>query len=233
MAVCFAGDSALGKGIITALEVQKRDKQRVNIYIDDEFAFGLSLIEAARLRKGQVLSEAEINALRNEDDVQRAVDSAAHFLSYRPRSMQEVRRNLTEKDLPAEVVEAAVSRLAVMGYVDDEAFARYWVQNRDEFKPLSQRALRQELRQKGIADAVIAAVLAEQDESSLAYKAASGQLRKLRNRTQREFKTKLAAFLQRRGFMYSTIQDVVVRLIEELTTDDPDYFNRARADDED
>lgn len=223
----------MGKGIITALEVQKRDKQRVNIYIDDEFAFGLSLIEAARLRKGQVLSEAEINALRNEDDVQRAVDSAAHFLSYRPRSMQEVRRNLTEKDLPAEVVEAAVSRLAVMGYVDDEAFARYWVQNRDEFKPLSQRALRQELRQKGIADAVIAAVLAEQDESSLAYKAASGQLRKLRNRTQREFKTKLAAFLQRRGFMYSTIQDVVVRLIEELTTDDPDYFNRARADDED
>jgi regulatory protein len=233
MAVCFAGDTVLGKGIITALEVQKRDKQRVNVYIDDEFAFGLSLIEAVRLRKGQVLSEAEIKALRNEDEVQRAADSVAHFLSYRPRSVQEVRRNLSEKERPPEVIEAAVARLTTMGYLDDEAFARYWVQNRGEFKPLSQRALRQELRQKGVADTVIAAVLAEQDEFSLAYKAASGQARKLRNRTQREFKTKLGAFLQRRGFMYSTIQDVVARLMEALTTDDPDYFNRARADDED
>lgn len=223
----------MGKGIITSLEVQKRDKQRVNVYIDDEFAFGLSLIEAARLRKGQVLTEAQIMALRNEDDVQRAVDSAANFLSYRPRSVHEVRRNLTEKELPVEVVDAAIVRLTGMGYLNDEAFARYWVQNRDEFKPLSQRALRQELRQKGLADAVITDVLADQDESELAYKAASGQIRKLRNRTQREFKTKLGAFLQRRGFMYSTIQDVVVRIIDELTADDPEYFNRAIADDED
>lgn len=221
------------KGIITALEVQKRDKERVNVYLDGEFAFGLTLIEAARLRKGQALSEAEIAALRNEDDIQRAVDSAAHFLSYRPRSAREVQRNLTEKELPPEVVEAALSRLTAMGYVDDEAFARYWVQNRGEFKPLSQRALRQELRQKGVADAVIADVLAEQDESGLAYKAASGQLRKLRGRTQREFKIKLGAFLQRRGFMYSTIQDVVARLIDEQTADNPEYFNRAIADDED
>lgn len=223
----------MGEGIITALQVQKRDKQRVNVYIDGEFAFGLSLIEAARLRKGQALSETEINALRNEDEIQRAVDSAANFLSYRPRSVQEVRRNLTDKELPAEVVEAAVSRLTTMGYLNDEAFARYWVQNRDEFKPLSQRALRQELRQKGVADAVISEALAEQDEFALAHKAASGQLRKLRGRTTREFKTKLGAFLQRRGFMYSTIQDVVARFIEELGADDPDYFNRAITDDED
>ena len=223
----------MSQGIVTALEVQKRDKQRVNVFIDGEFAFGLSLIEAARLRKGQTLSQADIAALRNEDEVQRAVDSVAHFLSYRPRSVREVQRNLTEKELPAEVVEAAIARMTSMGYLDDEAFARYWVQNRDEFKPLSQRALRQELRQKGVADTVIADVLAEQDESALAYKAASGQVRKLRNRTQRDFKIKLGAFLQRRGFMYSTIQEVVARLIDELTTDDPEYFNRAIADDED
>ncbi|MEZ4672382.1 MAG: RecX family transcriptional regulator [Anaerolineae bacterium] len=233
MADCFLGDASLGEGIITALQVQKRDKQRVNVYIDGEFAFGLSLIEAARLRKGQALSETEISTLRNEDEIQRAVDSAANFLSYRPRSVQEVRRNLTDKELPADVVEVAVSRLITMGYLNDEAFARYWVQNRDEFKPLSQRALRQELRQKGVADAVITEALAEQDEFELAYRAASGQLRKLRGRTMREFKTKLGAFLQRRGFMYSTIQDVVVRIIEELGADDRDYFNRAITDDED
>jgi regulatory protein len=216
----------VGKGLITALEVQKRNKQRVNVFIDGEFAFGLSLIEAARLRKGQVLSEAEIAGLHAEDIVQQALDSAAHFMSYRPRSIQEVRRNLKEKDLSPEAIEAAVSRLQEMGYLDDEAFARFWVKNRNEFKPLSHRALRQELRQKGIADAIISGVLSEQNEFDMAYQAASSHLRKLRNRTLREFRQKMSAFLQRRGFTYSTVEEVVSRLKTELEADDPDYFQR-------
>jgi len=217
----------LDKGVITALEVQKRNKERVNVFIDGEYAFGLSLMEAARLKKGQVLSAGEIARLKGEDAVVQAVESAAHFLSYRPRSLQEVRRNLKDKELPPEVTEAAVERLTALGYLDDEAFARYWVQNRAEFKPLSHRALRQELRQKGIADSIINEVLAGQDEQGLAYEAAQGQLRRLRQKTPREFKTKMSAFLQRRGFSYSTTQDVVVRIIEEMEAGDPDYFNRA------
>jgi regulatory protein len=219
-------------GVITALEVQKRNPQRVNVYLDGEFAFGLSLIEAARLHKGQVLSEVEIAALRGEDAVSLAVDSAAHFLSYRPRSVQEVQRNLKDKDIPAEVIEAAVTRLQTMGYLDDTAFARFWVKNRNEFKPLSHRALRQELRQKGIADAVIAEVLSEQDEAGMAYQAAQGQLRKLRNRMPREFRQKMSAFLQRRGFSYSTVEEVVNRLKAELEADDPDYFKRMHHEEE-
>lgn len=217
----------MDKGVITALEVQKRNKERVNVFIDGEYAFGLSLMEAARLKKGQALSAGEIARLKGEDAVVQAVESAAHFLSYRPRSLQEVRRNLKEKELPPEVTEAAVERLTALGYLDDEAFARYWVQNRAEFKPLSHRALRQELRQKGIADSIINEVLAGQDEQVLAYEAAQGQLRRLRQKTPREFKTKMSAFLQRRGFSYSTTQDVVVRIIEEMEAGDPDYFNRA------
>jgi regulatory protein len=222
----------LAKGVITALEVQKRDKERVNVFIDGEFVFGLNLLDAARLRKGQVLSEAEIAVLREADAVVQAVNTAAHFLSYRPRSEQEVRRNLTEKETPEAVIDAAIERLRGLGYLDDAAFARYWVENRSQFKPLSHRALRQELRQKGLSDTSIAEALSEQNESDLAYKAATTQLRKLRNRSLREFKTKMNAFLQRRGFSYSTTQDVVTRLIEALEVDDPDYFNRDDNDDE-
>jgi len=223
----------LAKGIVTALEVQKRDKERVNVFIDGEFAFGLNVLDAARLRKGQVLAEAEITALREADAVVQAVNTAAHFLSYRPRSTAEIRRNLKEKDTPEAVIDAAVEKMTGMGYLDDAAFARYWVDNRSQFKPLSHRALRQELRQKGLADAVIDEALGEQSESDLAYKAATTQLRKLRNRTEKEFKTKINAFLQRRGFSYSTTQDVVRRLIESLETDDPDYFNREHEQNED
>ncbi len=216
----------MGNGVITALQVQKRDKERVNVFIDGEFAFGLNVLDAARLRKGQVLAEAEIVALRDADAVVQAVNIAAHFLSYRPRSEQEVRRNLTEKETPAAIIDVAIERLNGLGYLDDAAFARYWVDNRNQFKPLSHRALRQEMRQKGLSDTVIAEALGDQSESDLAYKAATTQLRKFRNRTLREFKTKMNAFLQRRGFSYSTTQDVVARLIETLEADDPDYFNR-------
>ncbi|MCA0457833.1 MAG: RecX family transcriptional regulator [Chloroflexi bacterium] len=216
----------MGNGVITALEIQKRDKERVNVFIDGEFAFGLNLLDAARLRKGQVLAEAEIATLRNDDAIVQAVNTAAHFLSYRPRSEQEIRRNLKDKDVPEDVIEVAVQRLQGLGYLDDAAFARYWVDNRNQFKPLSHRALRQELRQKGVSDALISETLGDQSESDLAYQAATTQLRKLRNRTEREFKTKISTFLQRRGFGYSTTQDVVARLIDTLESDDPDYFNR-------
>jgi regulatory protein len=219
-------------GTITALEAQKRNKQRVNVYLDGEFAFGLSLIEAARLHKGQVLSETEIAALRGEDAVLQVVDSAAHFMSYRPRSIQEVRQNLTGKETSPDIVEAAVGRLTAMGYLDDEAFARFWVQNRAAFKPLSHRALRQELRQKGVSDAIISEVLSGQEESELAYQAASTRLRRLSSLSKRDFRVKLSAFLQRRGFSYNTTQDVVTRLIEEQEAQDSSFFNRTADNDE-
>lgn len=212
-------------GIVTAIEVQKRNQDRANIYIDGEYAFSLSLIEAARLRKGQVLADVDVAALRDDDAVQKAVDSAARFLSYRPRSREEVRRNLMDKGIPAPVVEAALARLTTMGYLDDDAFARYWAQNRGEFKPLSPRALRVELKQKGVPDEIIGSVLAELDADSLAYQAAFAQARKLRQPTLPVFRKKIGDLLRRRGFSYSTIRDVVERLREELAASDPDYFN--------
>lgn len=211
-------------GIVTAIEVQKRNKQRVNVYIDGDYTFSLSLIEAARLRKGQQLSDDEIAALRDEDAVAKAVDSAAHFLGFRPRSLEEVRRNLADKETPPAVIEAAMNRLTAMGYLDDEAFARYWVQSRGEFKPLSPRALRMELKQKGVPDAIINDVLGELDADSLAYRAALVQARKLRHPTRLAFRKKIGDLLQRRGFSYSTIRDVVERLMDEIETQDPEYF---------
>jgi regulatory protein len=211
-------------GIVTALEVQKNSKERVNVYIDGAYAFSLSLIEAARLHKGQSLSEAEIAALRDEDAVLKAVDGAARFLRYRPRSLAEVRRYLVEKNLPPPVVEAAIQRLTAMGYLDDAAFARFWAQSRGEFKPLSPRALRVELRQKGVPDAIIAEVLAELDDTELAYRAGMARARKLRRPSRQDFRKKIGDLLQRRGFSYSITRETVERLMEELETSDPEYF---------
>ncbi|MCC6614419.1 MAG: RecX family transcriptional regulator [Anaerolineae bacterium] len=211
-------------GIVTALEVQKRNKQRVNVYLDDEYAFSLKLDEAARLYKGQHLTEAEVEALEAQDTLSRTIDTAARFLSYRPRSIQEVRENLTRKNTPPPLIEAAVQHLISLGYLDDRAFATFWVRERNTFKPLSLRALRHELRNKGIAATIIDEVLAQVDAEDAAYRAADGQMRRLRGTSRREFQDKLLGFLQRRGFGYREAKTAISRLLETLEVEEPDYF---------
>lgn len=209
---------------ITALEIQKRNKERVNVYLDGEFAFGLTLIQAAQLRKGQVLTDAQISALRSDDEVNKAYDHAVRFLGYRPRSVSETRKNLIEKGYPEEAIEVCLAKLIAQGYLDDEAFARYWVDNRSEFKPRGARALRVELRLKGIPDAIISTILAEQDAQDDAYRAAKDKVRRYKGKSQREMKHKIGQFLARRGFDYRTSETVLTQLIEEMMTDDPQFF---------
>ncbi|MBZ0304093.1 MAG: RecX family transcriptional regulator [Anaerolineae bacterium] len=209
---------------ITALEIQQKNKERVNVYLDHEYAFSLDVMMAAALHKGQELTEAEIAVLKDQDAVSRAVDRAVRFLSYRPRSVAEIRRNLADKQIPDVVIDAAVERLKGLGYVDDGAFARYWVENRNTFKPLSPRALRYELREKGVANADINAALSDLDAQDAAYRAAQAQVRRYRSTSRMAFRNKLGPFLQRRGFGYDVIRDVVEQLIAEIELEDPDYF---------
>ncbi|PJF21588.1 MAG: RecX family transcriptional regulator [Phototrophicales bacterium] len=203
-------------GVITALEIQKRNKERVNVFIDGEYAFSLTLIEAARLKKGQQLTEQDIAELCRVDDVHRAVDHAVRFLSYRPRSGKEVRNNLSKK-FDEVVIEAAIERLNALGYLDDEAFAKYWVENRHEFNPRGVMALRYELRQKGIAESIIQSVLDSYDTYDAAYRAAQNKVRSLKVADRQTFYQKVGSYLQRRGFAYDVIRDVLQQLENELT----------------
>ena len=137
-------------GTISSLQQQKNNPERVSVFIDGEFAFGVALDTAARLAKGQFLSDADIAALQTDDEHDRAYQSALHFLGSRPRSTTEVQRNLQEKGFADEAIAAAIARLLEHHYLDDEEFARYWLDNRSRFRPRSARAIRYELRQKGV-----------------------------------------------------------------------------------
>jgi regulatory protein len=90
--------------------------------------------------------------------------AALRFLEVRARSVDEVRRRLARAGYPAGQVDAAVTRLLELGVLDDPAFARAWVASRDRTHPRGERALRDELRRKGISPDVITAVLAERSD---------------------------------------------------------------------
>ena len=209
---------------ITALEVQKRNQERVSVFLDGEFAFGLPMIEAARLRKGQILSDDEVTALRAIDDVARAVDRAVKLLARRPYSIAEIRQNLASHDIAPGTIDAALAKLDRLGYVDDRAFAAYWIENRERFRPRSPRALRYELRQKGIANDVIQAALNAIDPHDSAYRAAQDKVRRFQGLDRQTFRNKLGGFLARRGFGYDIVRDTVDQLIHELEEEQPDYF---------
>ncbi len=203
-------------GTITALVTQEHNKERVNVYLDGEFAFGLALIEAAKLHKGQKLSDADIAALQAGDAVQQAYDRAVRFLGQRPRSIAEVRRSLSQRQVEPKVVDEVIARLESQGYLDDAAFARYWIGNRQQFRPRGARALHFELREKGVPEAIIGETLSGFDKSEAAYRAALDRARRLRGLEKREFREKLGAFLARRGFDYDTVREVTDRLLAEF-----------------
>ena len=205
---------------ITALKVQKRNTQRVNVYLDDAFAFGLSRLTAAWLEIGQELDDEKIRDLQAADENETAYQRALHFLSFRPRAIKEVERNLSKHNVSEEVILEVVERLVRNSLVNDKAFAQDWVENRSEFRPRGRRALRMELRQKGIQDEIIDEVLDEIEEDELAYRAAVKADRKYRRLEWDEYRKKMIAFLSRRGFSYGTAAPITKKVWLELCNDD-------------
>ncbi len=111
---------------------------------------------AARRR----LSFAERRERRAEvDDPEVVLNAAARFLEARARSVGEVRRRLTQAGYRAGLVAGAIDRLIELGMLDDEAFARAWVESRDRARPRGESALRRELALKGVARETIEAAL--------------------------------------------------------------------------
>ena len=202
-------------GKVTALKVQKRHPNRINVYLDNEFSFGLSRITAAWLQVGQELSSSKIAKLQAEDAREIAYMQALRFLDYRPRSRAEVRRNLERHAVPPEVINDVFKRLERSGLVNDERFAQDWVENRSEFRPRSRRALAYELHQRGLNDTAIEQALEGLNEETMAYQAALKQARRYEGLPYRDFHNKLGSFLARRGFSYEIIKQVVARVWEE------------------
>ncbi len=205
-------------GRITALKVQEHNSQRVNVYLDGEFAFGLSRITAAWLRVGQELSDEKISELTGQESEEVAYQKALQLLERRPRAEAEIRNHLARHKTPEAVIDAVLERLRRSSLVNDEAFARNWVENRTEFRPRSRRALAVEMRQHGLSSETIQQTLSETDldEESLAYQAGLKQSRKLSQLEWLDFRRKLSAFLARRGFGYEVISPVVQRIWKEL-----------------
>ena len=208
---------------ITALEAQKRNPNRVNLYLDGEFAFGLARIVAAWLKVGDVLDEAKIQTMQVEDARERAIQQALLFLSYRARSESEIRKNLRKHEISEEIIEETIARLRQDGLANDNQFARAWVENRAAFRPRSRRLMAMELRQKGLDEETASAALQEVNDEALAYEAAQKKAARFAKLEWQEYRKKLSDFLARRGFSYAVIAPIVTKLWNEMNKNEHHY----------
>jgi regulatory protein len=202
---------------ITALKAQKRNPNRVNVYLDGEYAFGLTRIVAAWLSIGQELDDEQITRLQEQDSGEVALDKAVKYISYRSRTESEIRRKLSEKGFSEQEIGKVLERLRSTGLVEDEQYARSWVESRSASRPRSRRLMAMELRQKGVSNSDIDKALEEtQDDDQLAYQAAIRYSHRLAKLEWDKFRERLSAFLLRRGFTYGTIAPLVRRVWSEI-----------------
>jgi regulatory protein len=184
---------------ITKLEYQKKDPNRVNVYVDDKFAVGLDVNEVIKLgiANNQKISQDELNKLIESSNFGKAFNAALNFLSFRPRSELEIRQYLKRKK--AEDLDGVIAKLKQIGQINDEEFAKWLVEQRSTFRPKGKRLIEMELRQKGVKIKV-----SVPDEEELAMKAIQKKLSLP--------KEKIFRFLASRGFDYETIEKVVAKL---------------------
>lgn len=209
---------------ITDISVQVKNPDRVNVSVDGAYRFSLDIFQVGELgvKVGRDFTEAELDQIENESRFGKLYARALEYCLMRPHSAREVKdylwrktRTTKYKARDGQIKERAgdstdnadrvFKRLTDKGYIDDEKFARFWVQNRNLTKGTSQRKLTAELRAKGVESAIIEQALAEGERSD------DEELRKViaKKRSRYDDEQKLIAYLARQGFSYDDIKSAL------------------------
>lgn len=195
--------------VITRIKQQK-NKNRLNIYLDDKFGFGLDLENFVKLnlRIEQELTETEIEEIKNTGDFAKYLSNILNFGMYRTRSEKEYRDWLHRKKVPDSFHKKLFSKLKYFNLLDDAKFAKLWVESRQEFRNKSKKELLYELKIKGISSDVIAQVLedAEIDESKNIKKLLAKVGYKWEKLPKKDRNQKATVYLARHGFGWDEIK---------------------------
>ncbi len=144
---------------------------------------------------------------------------ALRFLSYRPRSEKEVREKLESKKVESNIIEKIILKLKEKKFLNDEEFAKGWIENRNRFKPRSARLIKIELKQKGIKEDIFNKLISDKglmiNDLESAKKLVKKKMEKYRNKlgiTRDEIYQKLGRFLASKGFNW----DIIKKSIDEI-----------------
>lgn len=209
---------------ISALSSQTRNPNQVNISIDGKYRLSLDIAQVTELgiKPGREIDEAELALLEVESQFGKLYARALEYCLMRPHSAREMNDYLWRRTqmtryksrsgelkvragASRETADRVFDRLVARGYIDDEKFARWWVENRQQNKGISRRKLQAELRTKGLVDKIIDSVLQETERSD------ASELAKViaKKRSKYPDDQKLILYLARQGFSYDDIKQAL------------------------
>ena len=217
------------EGKLSNITTQRKNPKRVNISIDDEFAFGLyrELLADHGIYKGQILTIEQQQSLIDADNLIRAKFVILDYLSYQQRTESEVREKLRSKDFSDNVIEQVIERFKELNYINDVDYAQLFATTRLKSKGYGPRRIQNDLRKKGIDRKIISETIEELKEKEDPFEAAKLQGEKRWQRLQKEPDKrkrikKLNDFLLRRGFDFDTI-NAVIRELQQNDVDNEIY----------
>jgi regulatory protein len=207
------------ESVITAIKGQQHDRERVNVFVDGEYAFAVTaeLAVLEGLRIGDAITPARIAELQAKDEQSKAVNSALLLLTTRPRSIKEIRTRLKQKGYSEPAIDAAIEKAEGWNYVDDEAFARFWVENREANRPRGRRLLEQELRDKGVDREIVRNAIDEAgiNEIEAATELARAKMRSYAKLEPEVARRRLAGFLARKGYNFEVVKPAIAAAMDD------------------
>lgn len=204
---------------ITDIKSQKKNENRVNIFINDKYEFSLDISQVVDLgvKKNRRLSNDDLQELKAASEFGKLYSMALTYALIRPRSQKEVNDYLRRKTFDSivksgkvrkgytkELVEQVLNKLILKGHIDEVRFARFWIENRFQKKGVSSRRLRAELYKKGVDESIINEALSESDRSE-----EDEILKVISKKRNRYDDKKLIEYLVRQGFDYNASKKAV------------------------
>lgn len=208
-------------GIITAIEGQKQNRRRYNIFIGGKYAFAVHediIVKFNMLNRiGTDISDEVIAEITQEEEKQKAFNYAILLLSYRARSTKEITSRLRDKGIMIDVINETIENLKKIGYIDDVEFAKVLIRDRQRIKKTGKNLIKQELLHKGISKQIINELVEgtadDNDEYERAKDLATKKIYSYRKDDQMSRQRKLYGFLIRKGYSYDVASQVVKELI--------------------
>ncbi|MEA3319607.1 MAG: recombination regulator RecX [Bacillota bacterium] len=212
---------------ITKISVQQKNKERFNIFLDEEYAF--AVYEATLLKfqlvKGRELDELDIEEILYSDQINKAYNAAVHYLSFRMRTEKEIEEYLKEKEYELFIIKEIVVRLREQGYLNDREFANAFVRTQVNTTLKGRGVMEQELLEKGVSKDIIVEVLeleySQERELEHAVKLVLKYAPKYKKDSFKIMIQKVEQALVRKGYAFSVIQTAVEEAeLEEDTSEE-------------
>lgn len=205
--------------IITKIEFQKKNDNRVNIFLDGEFAFGLNadLVYEYKLERGKEIENDFIEDVLKAEEKKKAENYSLILLSSRVRTEKEIIQKMKLKGYEEDTIQGVIKKLTELGYINDEVFAEMYTEDKQKLGKLGGNRIKQELMQKGVSREIAQKVVEERTDKDEEYETALEIGTRKYEQTyhkdeKRKAYQKLSAFLVRKGYSF----DIVSRVVKEI-----------------